>query len=251
MGMLFIPKILGGIIVLCQHRPLKEFGGFFGLIGTLFCEFIFSALIAPIMMLFQTKIVFDILLGIDAGWSAQNRDATGTPWLVAIKRHSGHVLLGIIVTVIVYLYAPSLFYWILPITVGLILSVFISVWSSKESVGQRAKKCHLFLIPEEYEKPNILKMAEQAKQDIINVSPSEKGIDLLINNPYYQSLHIYMLSVNGPEPDFEIKTIRQVVQKVQGFAQNNLLDLSPEEEKYCLYHPEILTELSLLNTMNS
>lgn len=250
MSMLFIPKILGGIVVLCQHRPLKEFGGFCGLIATLFIEFIFSALIAPIMMLFQTKIVFDILLGIDAGWNAQNRDATGTPWLIAFKRHIGHVILGILTSAVIYLYIPTLFYWILPITIGLILSVFISVWSSKESVGKWAKKCHLFIIPEEYEKPTILKMAEQANQNITNVKPKEQGIDLLIKNPQYQALHIYMLSVNGPEPDFEMKTIRQVIQKVQGFAQNNFLDLLPDEEKYCLYHPEILAELSLLQTMN-
>lgn len=250
MGMLFIPKVLGGIIVLCQHRPLKEFGGFLGLMGTLLFEFVFSALIAPIMMLFQTKIVFDILLGIDAGWSAQNRDAAGTPWIVAFKRHLGHVLLGIMVTVIVYLYAHSLFYWILPITLGLILSVFISVWSSKESVGEWAKQCRLFIIPEEYEKPNILKMAERSKEDIVHILPQEKGVDLLIKHPQYQSLHIYMLSVNGPEPTFDLKTMHQVIQKVQGYAQTGILDLLSDEEKYCLYHSEILSELSLLYTIN-
>lgn len=251
MGMLFIPKILGGLIVLIQHRPLKEFGGFFGLLFTLITEFIFSALIAPIMMLFQSKIVFDILLGIDAGWSAQNRDETGTPWRIAIRRHFGHVVIGIGVSVLVYLYVRPLFYWILPITAGLIFSIPLSVFSSRESVGLRAKRLKLFIIPEEYQKPDILLKAEQAFADISQKALSEKGIELLIHHPIYQALHIYMLSVNGPEPDFELKTIRQVSQKVQEYAQTHLLNLTPEEEKYCLYHPEVLNELTLLHLMNT
>ena len=63
--------------------------------------------------------------------------------------------------------------------------------------------------------------------------------------------HVYMLSVNGPEPDFEMKTIRSVAQKIQGYAQSGELVLTPDEEKYCLYHPEILHELSLLHIINT
>lgn len=250
MGMLFVPKILGGLAVLIQHRPLKEFGGFFGLLKTMIIEFLFGALTAPIMMLFQTKIVFDILVGIDAGWSAQNRNETGTPWRVAFKRHFWHTVLGLVVSGIVYLYANSLFYWTLPITIGLILSIPISVWSSRESVGEWMKRHKYLMIPEEYNKPVILQMAEQATKDIQVVVPKEYGLRLLIENPTYQSMHIYLLSVNGPEPDFENKIIRQVVQKVQVYAQSCQLDFSSDEEKYCLYRPEILSEMSLLYQIN-
>ena len=250
MGMLFVPKILGGLAVLIQHRPLKEFGGFFGLLKTMIIEFLFGALTAPIMMLFQTKIVFDILVGIDAGWSAQNRNETGTPWRVAFKRHFWHTVLGLVVSGIVYLYANSLFYWTLPITIGLILSIPISVWSSRESVGEWMKRHKYLIIPEEYNKPVILQMAEQATKDIQVVVPKEYGLRLLIENPTYQSMHIYLLSVNGPEPDFENKIIRQVVQKVQVYAQSCQLDFSSDEEKYCLYRPEILSEMSLVYQIN-
>lgn len=250
MGMLFVPKILGGLAVLIQHRPLKEFGGFFGLLKTMVVEFLFGALTAPIMMLFQTKIVFDILVGIDAGWSAQNRDETGTPWRVAFKRHFWHTVLGVVVSGVVYLYANSLFYWTLPITIGLIFSIPISVWSSRESVGEWMKRHKYLIIPEEYNKPLILQMAEQATQDICQQVPQKFGMSLLVENPKYQAMHVYLLSVNGPEPDFENKIMRQVIQKVQVYAQSCQLDFSAEEEKYCLYHPEILSEMSLLYQIN-
>lgn len=246
MGMLFIPKILGGLIAFVQHRPLKEFGGFFGLLFTLIIEFVFSALTAPIMMLFQTKIVFDILVGNDAGWKAQNRDEAGTPWQLAFRRHFWHTVLGVAVTGLVYVYIPSLFYWILPITVGLILSVPLSVYSSRESVGLWAKKHHLFITPEEYNPPVILKMAKQALTELEKASPKETGLTLLIHQPIYQAMHVYLLSVNGPVPDFELKTIRGAEQKIQAFAQGTMPTLSVDEEKYCLYHPEIISELSLL-----
>lgn len=249
MAMLFVPKILGGLIVIIQHRPLKEYGGFFGLLMTMLVEFVFSALIAPIMMLFQSKIVFDIFLGIDTGWSAQNRDATGTSWRVACQRHWGHLVIGVGVSIIVYLYANSLFYWILPITVGLILSIPVSVFSSRESVGKMAQKCRLFIIPEEYKKPDILIKAEHAFIEIQTCSISD-GIMVLLKNPIYLNLHIYMLSVNGPQPEFDDRVVRSVTQKIQYYAQNNVLDFAPDELKYCLYSPSTLRELSLLYLMN-
>lgn len=250
MGMLFIPKILGGLIVFVQHRPLKEFGGICGLCLTLAAEFIFSALTAPVMMLFQTKIVFDILIGNDSGWKTQNRDETGTSWGLAVRRHWGHTVLGVAVTGLVYMYIPQLFYWILPITAGLILSVPLSVFSSRESVGQWAKKHRLFIIPEEYDPPLILRMAQEAFRELTASAPEEAGLTLLIHYPLYQAMHVYLLSVNGPAPDFDLNTVRNVGQKIQGFAQGSDLKLSPEEEKYCLYQPEILSELSLLHIIN-
>lgn len=251
MSMLFLPKVLGVLAVLIQHRPLAEFGGFFGLMKTLFVEIIFSALIAPIMMLFQTKIVFDILMGFDAGWNAQNRDETGTPWHIAVRRHFWHMVIGLSVSLIVFLYANSLFYWILPITVGLILSIPLSVFSSRESIGLWAKKHQLFIIPEEYKKPPILLMAEKAAEELILKMPIKTGVSLLIENPLYQALHVYMLSVNGPVPDFETKVIKSVDQKIQGYANGNTLDLDQEEEKYCLYNPLLLEELTLIQTIRN
>jgi len=247
MGMLFLPKILGFLIVLIQAPKKKTYGGYWGLCKTFFVETLFSAMTAPIMMLFQTKIVFDILMGFDAGWSSQNRDTNGTSWQEAFKRHYMHTALGIATTIIVYLYANSLFYWILPITVGLILSIPISVFSSRETTGLWAKRHKLFLIPEEYKKPTILRMAEEACAELLLVAPCEKGIHLLLKNPIYRALHIYMLSVNAPAPDFNAEVEKNTLKKVQVFANTHQLDLSPDEVKYCLYQPALLEEMALLS----
>ncbi len=246
MGMLFLPKILGFLIVLIQTPKKKTYGGYLGLFKTFVVETIFSALTAPIMMLFQTKIVFDILMGFDAGWSSQNRDTNGTSWKEAFKRHCVHTVLGVATTVIVYLYANSLFYWILPITIGLILSIPISVFSSRETTGLWAKRKNLFLIPEEYKKPTILRMAEEAFAELLQVAPTEKGLQLLLKNPVYRALHVYMLSVNAPAPEFSADVEKSAIKKLQSFVNCEQLELSQEEIKFCLYHPYLLEEMALL-----
>ena len=47
-------------------------------------------------------------------------------------------------------------WWLAPIVFSLILSPFVSVMSSRATVGQKSKNAKLFLIPEEYEPPKEL-----------------------------------------------------------------------------------------------
>ena len=55
------------------HRSGGALRGFLGLL----IETLISGLAAPILMLMQTVAVLQILLGRDAGWSAQRRDDGG------------------------------------------------------------------------------------------------------------------------------------------------------------------------------
>lgn len=246
MSMLFLPKILGIAAIFIQRKK-SEFGGKKAIFSSLFAEILFSALVAPIMMLFYTKFVFDILMGIDTGWNTQNRSETGTPWKTAIRRHFVHTAIGLGVSIVTYMYVTPLFWWSLPITVGPILSIPISVYSSRESVGLWARKHKLFLTPEEKKKPEIVEMAEQARKRIVHKLPKKFGVDLLYRNPLYGAMHTYLMSVNGPAPDFENRVIREATAKVQGYlSAPEILNLTPEEEKYCLYDTRLIEEISVL-----
>ena len=107
------------------------------------------------MMIFQSKFVFDILRGKSVGWNAQNRDE-GTSWKTAWNVHKNHLLLGLITWILVYKYANSLFWWISPVTIGLILSMPISVFTSKTNIGLWLKKHNYFTIKEENQVPLII-----------------------------------------------------------------------------------------------
>lgn len=244
MAMLFLPKILGVILILIK-QPKKQYGGFFGLMFSLIIEILFSALVAPVMMLFQSHFVAQILLGLDSGWQTQNRNS-GTPWKVAFRRHFFHTIIGIATIVIVYHYANSLFYWMLPITIGLVLSIPLSVTSSQEKLGRITRKLHIFVTPEEVKRPKLLQDADDYCNLLEKQLPQKYGIDLLLKNGIYLSMHNYLLAINGPTPDFENKTKTISEQKLMAFVNGEKLELSVDEERYCLYNPQLLLQISLI-----
>lgn len=155
MFMLVFPKFLGLIVYIAQNRR-KDIDGIFSAVKSVAAEILFSALTAPVMMMFQSKFVFDILFGSSVGWNPQNRDETGTPWKTAAKVHFWHTLLGLVTTVVVWKYVNVLFWWVLPVTIGLTFSIPVSVLSSREESGLKAKKHKYFIIPEELNVPSVL-----------------------------------------------------------------------------------------------
>src|SRR5690606_14418151 len=91
MVMLILPKFMGLLLLLLSSKKTKLFAGYIGITVSVFIEIFFSALIAPIMMLFQSKFVFDIFSGRDVGWGNQNRGDDSTSWKDAAIRHIWHV----------------------------------------------------------------------------------------------------------------------------------------------------------------
>ena len=242
MLMLFFPKILG--IAFVFGHPAKRFGGRVGLLLSFVTECLFSALTAPIMMLFQSRFIVEILLGMDSGWKTQNR-ADDTSWSLAFRRHGIQTLIGIGVTVLVYQYAPALFYWTLLITVGPMLSIPLSVLSSRVSVGRRFKKMRIFITPEERKKPYILRRTQKNISLLKEAVGTEDSFKLL-QNQRYLSAHIYLLSINGPEPDFEKQLAVRTRRKIQANIGGAVWPLDTEEKRYLLYQTDLLKEQALL-----
>lgn len=250
MFMLIFPKFLGLIAYLLQNK-FSNIGGIFGAVKSVFAEIIFSALTAPIMMMFQSKFVFDIFAGNDAGWNTQNRDETGTSLRVAWARHHWHMLLGIATTVIVWQYAHSLFWWMLPITLGLMLSIPISMFSSCETVGIAARKHRYFIIPEEVNVPDILIAALKFKQEFsVQNKNCSYGVAAVVDNNVLNALHILMLPVNGPAPEFGIQALKMAKIKLENYISYDLpMELSREEEIALLYSSDVLKKANLMKQL--
>jgi membrane glycosyltransferase len=120
-------------------------------------EFVFSALLAPIRMLFHTQFVLSSLLGWKITWKSPPRDDAQTPWSIALRRHGVHTVIGLAWAAFVYWLNPSFLWWLLPVAGALALSIPISVFSSRTSLGRRARAARLFLIPEETAPPRELR----------------------------------------------------------------------------------------------
>jgi membrane glycosyltransferase len=101
--------------------------------------------------------VIGALSGGTLGWKSPPREDSETTWSEALRRHGWHSLLGILWTAGVYWLNPAFAWWLAPITGALALSVPVSVLSSRVSLGCRARKARLFLIPEEARPPRELR----------------------------------------------------------------------------------------------
>src|SRR3546814_20845820 len=109
---------------------------------------LFSALLAPIRMLFHTQYVVSALLGISVVWKSPPRDDTATPWSQAAIRHGGGTLLGLAWLGLVYWLNPHFLWWLLPVAGSLVIAIPLSVWSSRSAIGVWPRSDRLFLIPE-------------------------------------------------------------------------------------------------------
>lgn len=152
--LLFLPKLLS--VVLIWFKGAKAYGGAFRLFLSLLLEMLFSVLLAPVRMLFHTVFVVSAFLGWEVVWNSPQRDDDATPWSEAFRRHGSQMLLGIVWAVGMGVLDLNFLWWLAPIVFSLILSPFVSVMSSRATVGLKSKRAKLFLIPEEYEPPKEL-----------------------------------------------------------------------------------------------
>ena len=246
MFMLIFPKFLGLVIYLKDNKDKKKLGGWFGAIKSVFVEIFFSALSAPIMMMFQSKFVFDIFAGNDAGWSAQNRGDHGTSWGEAFRRHIWHMLLGIGSLIVIWFYARSIFWWMLPVTVGLVLSVPISVLSSRVSAGKWFENHKYFIIPEETEAPQILQQAEKYAAKLSVASFGRQGAELIISDSIMNAVHISMLPSNGPAPEFSKEVVQSAQIKLENYLNHGKkMELTKDEELALLYDAALLNQANV------
>ncbi len=245
MFMLIFPKFLGLAVYLKQNHG-KDIGSKRGAIASVLVEIVFSALMAPIMMMFQSKFVLDVFAGRDAGWKTQNRTDSSTPLLTAWERHKWHMGLGVLTTVVVYLYAYELFWWMLPITLGLMFSIPISMLTSKASAGRWCKKHKLFMIPEEVKEPQIISKASAYKQKLAESENKLRGLELVLNDGIMNAVHIMMIPVNGPVPEFAPSVCKSAEIKLENYINHKIApDLSREEKLALLYNAEVLSKAHL------
>lgn len=158
--LLFLPKLLSLILLLAKDS--RFFGGPFKLIGTTLMEVLFSALLAPVRMLFHTQFVVTALIGWAIKWKSPPRGDHETPWSEALLRHGSGSALGFIWAGIVYWLNPGFLWWLLPIVGSLMIAVPLSVWSSRVSLGRWFREHRFFLIPEESNPPRELRWTKAA-----------------------------------------------------------------------------------------
>jgi membrane glycosyltransferase len=214
MAILLAPKIFGLIVTLLNPKERNESGGGIRLTLSAFFEILLSALFAPIMMLIQSGSVFNIILGRDAGWQPQRRDDGSIPLKDIIRRHRGHVMLGAVTGISAFLISPSLFAWMSPTILGLVLAIALSWMSGQLVIGMALKKGGFLLTPEEHAPPAIASRANALQQEFTQAGFDDEinGLERLCKDHTFRAQHEAMLSPASPRKRGDILTERVVAE---------------------------------------
>jgi membrane glycosyltransferase len=156
MVVLLIPKTLGLIRTLLVREVRRGAGGVIGVAASFVFEVILSALYAPVMMLMQSRHVFEVFMGRDSGWHPQRREGGSTTWGDAWHFHKRDMLLSCIATVVFWFLSPSLLAWVSPALLGLLLAVPLARASGSALIGRALSKVGLLRTPEETQLPALL-----------------------------------------------------------------------------------------------
>lgn len=195
MGLLILPKVLS----LLLHLRREEGAGFGGrgkFALSVLVETVAATLLAPVLALLQSHFVLGILLGRNVKWDAQDRGEVETSLREAVRRFWPSTVLGIVWTVLLLEEAPKLFWWFSPVLAGFLLAIPMSVWSSRVSLGEWARRAGLFLTPEEANPPSILLARDEGMELAGSRTWAKAGdaLEYVLGDPSVRALHLSLLS---------------------------------------------------------
>ncbi|MGY4258676.1 membrane glycosyltransferase [Bradyrhizobium sp. USDA 4516] len=155
MALLIVPKLLGFILLLTRSDTRRQFGGGFRALTGVLAEVLISAMIAPVMMVFQSIAVVEILLGRDAGWQTQRRDDGAVERRELYRKYGVPTACGVAMAISAWAVSLPLLLWMSPVIVGLLFAIPIGAWTARPAMHA------LFVTPEEAKPPRVLVRANE------------------------------------------------------------------------------------------
>lgn len=148
-GLLILPKILIAALAAGNGRA-AGFGGGARAFGSTLAELVLSSVTAPILLLYATRSVFQVLLGRDGGWPTNNRGDGRLPLREALAASHWIVGIGLLGLSATWALAPGLLLWLLPVGVPMVLAPLVLWWTSQDSSGG------LMGVPTEYDHAPVM-----------------------------------------------------------------------------------------------
>lgn len=157
-GLLLTPKLMSVLVALVYRRA--AFGGAFKLLAGALLETLFAILIAPLMMVFHSYFVVNVLQGRKVKWESQSREGRMVPWSQAFYRTAFVGCVALVWGGVTYAMSPMFFWWLTPVLTGLILAAPIVRYSSSITLGRLCRRAGIFLCPSETRPDKLLDLAD-------------------------------------------------------------------------------------------
>jgi membrane glycosyltransferase len=205
--LLYGPKLLAYLVLARNRAALAAHGGAGKAALSIVLEAVFSTLLAPVLILSHSGFVLSILLGQGAAWGAQQRYDRRPSWLSVIRLFAPHTIFAVAMVTGTLRYIPGN-YWLLPLLVGLALSIPLVYLTSVAEIGRWAQRHGLFVIPSETQGLPILRrvhevMSARAASEHVALRGDGGGmesIQRLIENRFVVKLHLALLR-DAPSPE--------------------------------------------------
>ncbi len=156
LGMSLAPKFATLADVLLTRASRARFGNIGTILASAVIETVFSFLILPIMTVSEALFLANLALGKAAGWGTQLRADHQVSFSEAKTRLWPHTLIGLTAWLWFYHISPAAFWWTLPFTLGLVISIPLAIFSSAPRMGRTMMRYGLCRLPEETEMPEDL-----------------------------------------------------------------------------------------------
>jgi len=153
-GLLILPRLL--ILVRASGSARHHgFAGTASVVWSTLVEVIWSSVMAPIMLLYQSRSVLQIVTGSDGGWPVSDREEgislgeawAGSWWISAA---------GILALSVAGAFTPDLLPWLLPVGIPMVLAPLIIYGSATRGSGLLAARFGLFATPTELSPPKLV-----------------------------------------------------------------------------------------------
>ncbi len=149
LAMSLAPKFATLADVLARSQLRRAYGGTARVVTSVFFEFVLTMLIAPVSAIAVTLFILRLPFGWRVGWTSQQRDAEGVPFLLAARTLWPQTILGILLAAWLWKVAPDVIWYWTPILLGLAGSIPVAMVTAHPLVGRALAAAGICRIPEE------------------------------------------------------------------------------------------------------
>jgi membrane glycosyltransferase len=188
------PWLLGILDGLRSSARRRAHGGL-RLIPSALLGLSLGALLAPLLMIHHTRIVFSILSGRAVSWGAQQRRGSGQLAKV-VRAEWPSTVLGLGLGAWSLLSPTDLTLWFAPLWVPWALSIPLNLIVSSAAFGGLARRLGLFLVPTEREPEGLLQRIDELR--VLTRSDASARFRDLVLDPVLVAAHVARLEGRRP-----------------------------------------------------
>ncbi len=241
LAMLLLVKAWAFLITASSPGLARRFGGAGRLAVSVVLETFVSILIAPILMVFHTRFLLSALRGHEATWQPLPRSEAGLSLAEAFHVHSPQTIIGLSVALAVSWIAPWRLWWLLPVWLGLVLAVPLSLLLSSMPLGRRLRAAGLLVIPEETVPPAVVreKRVHLEREQALSAEAPHPFVRL-IADPALVELHA---DVQPPPEPLDAEQLGWIRRLERIALSGGPTHTSREERRLLLQHLEAVRRL--------